>query len=172
MAKRSLLILALLLASVASAQTSPTLSWYWTAPTQFTDGSAIPSTDTITYNVLLGTAGPGSESATPVQSGDRYTSAATTGAYTAGMNVCVEIIAVDSAANTIPSEPSAEFCQTYEPPEKQVSPPANVTNQPPSAARASKIVPAPLAEDGKSRIVPIDATLPSCIESTDPPGAC
>ena len=122
-----------LVSSLALAQTTGALSWFWQAPTQFTDGTAIPPTDSITYNVLIGTAGPGSESATPAQTSDRYTSAITSGAYTAGMNVCAKIIAVDSASNTIPSPPSAEFCQVYQPAMKQVKPVTGLTNVPPVA---------------------------------------
>jgi hypothetical protein len=131
---KRILMIAGLVSSLALAQTPPipSLTWYWTAPSQFTDGNAIPSTDTITYNVMLGTAGPGSELATANQTGDRFPSAVTSGAYTAGMKVCVQVVAVDSAANTIPSPPSVEFCQTYEPPSQQISAPINVSNKAPT----------------------------------------
>jgi hypothetical protein len=128
----SLLVLVAMM-PVARAQTSPSLTWYWTAPSQFTDGKAIPSTNAITYNVLLGTAGPGSELTVPNQTGDKFASAVTSGAYTAGMIVCVRIVAVDAAPNTIPSVPSVEFCQVYEPPSQQVSPVTGLNDVPPGS---------------------------------------
>lgn len=51
------LMLFLPFASVAAQTPSaaPTATLAWTAPTQYTDGTAIPSSVTITYNVYQGT---------------------------------------------------------------------------------------------------------------------
>jgi len=48
------LALGLLLAGVAHAST---ITFTWTAVTQFTDGTTIPSTDAITYSIRQGTLG-------------------------------------------------------------------------------------------------------------------
>jgi hypothetical protein len=100
---------AMLVVGVASAQTSGTVNWAYSAPTQFTDGTAIPSTATITYNLYVGTAGPGSEAAAPVQTGIRFTSAITSG-YTAGETVCGF---VTSVVNGFESPHSPEACGTF-----------------------------------------------------------
>lgn len=58
------LLLALFLVSPAFAQTAnQTAVVRWNAVTQYTDGSAI--TDPVSYNVYIGTSGPGSEVSTP-----------------------------------------------------------------------------------------------------------
>jgi hypothetical protein len=80
MAKRAFLILTLLLISTVSAQTPTTgsIDLAYTAPTEYTDGTAIPTGTAITYNVYMGTTA-GGESATPVQTSVRYTSAVVSG---------------------------------------------------------------------------------------------
>jgi hypothetical protein len=50
---RSLAVAGLLLVTVSVAQTGGSVLT-WTAPTQYTDGTTIPSTDTLTYNVYEG----------------------------------------------------------------------------------------------------------------------
>ena len=64
---RNLIVLAACVGAVAAlsacssrAQTAvnPAI-WSWTAPTTFADGTTIPSTDAITYNLYVGTAGKG-----------------------------------------------------------------------------------------------------------------
>ena len=83
--------------------------WSWTAPTTFADGTAIPSTDAITYNLYVGTAGKGSEATTPVQTGITATTITTSG-YAAGAVVCGEVTAVVSG---IESARSNEACKTF-----------------------------------------------------------
>ena len=105
---------ALALVSLAScsvnAQTSNnSAAWSWTAPTTFADGTAIPSTDAITYNLYVGTAGKGSEAATPVQTGITATTVTTSG-YAPGAVVCGELTAV---VNSIESGRSNEACKTF-----------------------------------------------------------
>lgn len=86
-----------------------TAVWTWSAPTAFTDGSPIPSTDAITYDVYVGTAGPGSESLTPVVTGvtaDTWTGSG----YKPGAIVCGE---VTSVVNSIESARSNEACKSF-----------------------------------------------------------
>jgi hypothetical protein len=105
--KRHAALLALMVASVATAQTTGTATWSYVAPTQYTDGTAIPSTATITYNLYVGVAGTGSEAPTPVQTGIRFTSAVTSG-YTSTQQVCGFVTAVVAG---IESAHSSEACQ-------------------------------------------------------------
>ena len=84
-------------------------TWSWTAPTTFTDGTTIPSTDAITYNLYVGTAGKGSEATTPVQTGITATTVTTSG-YAAGAVVCGE---VTSVVNGVESARSNEACKTF-----------------------------------------------------------
>lgn len=108
--KQLLLMLCALFALPAFAQTpSGTVNWLYTAPTQFTNGTAIPSTDTITFNLYVGTAGPGSEAATPVQTAIRFSSAVTSG-YLPGQQVCGTVTAV---VNGVESPHSPEACATF-----------------------------------------------------------
>ena len=105
---------ALALVSLAScsvnAQTSNnSATWSWTAPTTFTDGTAIPSTDAITYNLYVGTAGKGSEATTPVQTGITATTVTTSG-YAPGAGVCGELTSV---VNGVESARSNEACKTF-----------------------------------------------------------
>lgn len=105
---------ALALVSLAScsvnAQTSNNAAnWSWTAPTTFADGTTIPSTDAITYNLYVGTGGKGSEATTPVQTGITATTVTTSG-YAPGAVVCGELTAV---VNTIESARSNEACKTF-----------------------------------------------------------
>lgn len=103
--------LACIALGIASAQTTGTgtATWSWSAPTQYTDGSAIPSTTAITYNLYLGTAGPGSEAATPAQTGITALTATSSG-YSAGENVCGTLTAV---ANGQESAHSSEACKAF-----------------------------------------------------------
>ena len=94
--------------------------WSWTAPTTFADGTAIPSTDAITYNLYVGTAGKGSEATTPVQTGITATTVTTSG-YAAGAVVCGEVTAV---VNGVESARSNEACKTFP---DVPSPPTNLT---------------------------------------------
>ena len=116
---------ALALVSLAScsvnAQTSNNAAnWSWTAPTTFADGTTIPSTDAITYNLYVGTAGKGSEGTTPVQTGITATTVTTSG-YAPGAVVCGELTAV---VNNVESARSNEACKTFP---DVPSPPSNLT---------------------------------------------
>ena len=94
--------------------------WSWTAPTTFADGTAIPSTDAITYNLYVGTGGKGSEATAPVQTGITATTITTSG-YAAGAVVCGEVTAV---VNGVESARSNEACKTFP---DVPSPPTNLT---------------------------------------------
>jgi len=109
------------LSAVALAQTASTntSTWAWGAPTTFTDGTAIPSTSSITYNLYVGSGGPGSESSTPVQTGVTALTVTTSG-YTDGETVCGKITAV---VNGIESAKSNEACKSFGTP----NPPATLT---------------------------------------------
>ena len=102
---------ALVLSACSSrAQTAVnTADWSWTAPTTFTDGTTIPSTDAITYNLYVGTAGKASEATTPVQTGLTTTTVTTSG-YAAGTTVCGEVTAV---VNGVESARSNEACKSF-----------------------------------------------------------
>jgi hypothetical protein len=54
MNKLVLLFLALFASGAAFAQTTPTATLSWTAPTTYTNGTTIPSTVPITYNLYQG----------------------------------------------------------------------------------------------------------------------
>ena len=95
-------------------------TWSWTAPSTFADGTTIPSTDTITYNLYVGTAGKASEATTPVQTGITATTVTTSG-YAAGAVVCGEVTAV---VNGVESARSNEACKTFP---DVPSPPTNLT---------------------------------------------
>lgn len=83
--------------------------WTWTAPKDFTSGTPIPSTDAITYDVFVGTAGKSSESLTPVATG--ITADTWTGhGYAPGSVVCG---VVTSVVNNIESAPSNEACKAF-----------------------------------------------------------
>jgi hypothetical protein len=110
MLRNLLALAALLCCGLATAQTtSGTVDWYYTAPTQYTDGTAIPTTATITYNLYVGVAGPGSEAVAPVQTGIRFASAITSG-YTPGEQVCGFVTAV---VGGVESPHSSEACGTF-----------------------------------------------------------
>lgn len=54
--RRFALLLGLLFATAAFAQAAPpSATLAWTAPTQYSDGTAIPSSVVITYNIYQGT---------------------------------------------------------------------------------------------------------------------
>lgn len=80
---------------------------FWTAPTEYTDGTPIPSGTVITYNWYVGTAGPGSEPATPTQKGLPYLSALYSSNLVPGENVCAYVTAV---INGVESPHSNESC--------------------------------------------------------------
>ncbi len=84
-------------------------TWSWTAPTTFADGTTIPSTDTITYNLYVGTAGKSSEASTPVQTGITGVTVTTSG-YAAGSTVCGEVTAVVAG---VESARSNEACKSF-----------------------------------------------------------
>lgn len=113
------LVLALAACSVGAQTTRNSATWSWTAPTTFVDGTSIPSTDAITYNLYIGTAGKGSEPATATQTGITGTSATTSG-YAAGAVVCLEATAV---VNGVESARSSEACKAFP---DVPNPPANV----------------------------------------------
>ena len=102
---------ALVLSACSSrAQTAVnTADWSWTAPTTFTDGTAIPSTDAITYSLYIGTAGKGSEASTPVQTGITALTVTTSG-YAPGAVVCGELT---STVNGVSSARSNEACKAF-----------------------------------------------------------
>ena len=104
-----LAILALCAASVAygQTQTAHTFSEFWTAPTEYTDGTPIPSGTVITYNWYVGINGPGSEPATPTQQNLPYTSAMYSTNLVAGEDVCGYVTAV---VNGVESPHSNESC--------------------------------------------------------------
>ena len=95
-------------------------AWSWTAPTTFADGTTIPTSDAITYNLYVGTGGKGSEATTAVQTGITATTITTSG-YAAGTVVCGEVTAV---VNGIESGRSNEACKTFP---DVPSPPSNLT---------------------------------------------
>lgn len=80
---------------------------YWSAPTEYTDGTAIPAGTAITYNLYVGTAGHGSESSTPAQNAIRYLSAVYSTNLVAGEDVCATVTAV---INGVESAHSNESC--------------------------------------------------------------
>lgn len=94
--------------------------WTWTAPSSFTDGTAIPSTDTITYNLYIGTSGKGSEPTTATQTGITAITLTTSG-YTAGESVCGEVTAI---VNGVESGRSNEACKNFP---NQPNAPTNLT---------------------------------------------
>jgi hypothetical protein len=104
--------------ALAQSTTGGTATWSWGAVTQFTDGSTIPSTDAVTYNVYTGTNGPGSESATPTLKGVS-TLTGTTSGYTAGQTVYGYVTAVvngvegghsNEASKSFPAIPGTTTC--------------------------------------------------------------
>ncbi len=107
----TVLLLAFVLFGPAHAATSGTgtATWSWTAPTSFTNGTAIPSTDVITYNIYTGTGGPGSEASTPTQAAISGLTVTTSG-YAPGQTVCGQITAV---VNGLESARSSEVCKTF-----------------------------------------------------------
>lgn len=110
------------IAGLALGATAPvnTITWSWNAPTAFTSGIAIPSTDTITYNLYIGTAGSLSEAATPALAGITADTVTTSG-YVSGATVCGEVTAV---VNGEESARSVEACKQFP---LVPNPPGNVT---------------------------------------------
>lgn len=104
----ALLIAAVAGLAIAAGTGTGTATWMWSAPTAFTDGTPIPSTDTITYNLYLGSA-PGAEAATPAQTGITALTATSTG-FSAGQEVCGNLTAV---VNGLESAHSNEACKTF-----------------------------------------------------------
>lgn len=111
MKRLMLLIAAMLFCTVAVAQSTSadTATWSWTAPTTFVSGTAIPSTDAITYNLYIGTSGANSEGTTPAQARMSALTVVTSG-YTPGQVVCGQITAV---VNGMESAHSNEACKTF-----------------------------------------------------------
>jgi hypothetical protein len=105
----SLLAVACICGVALAQSSSNTAQWTWGAVTTYADGTAIPSTVPVTYNLYIGTAGKGSEAATPAQSGLTSTSFATSG-YSAGETVCGEFTAV---AGGVEGARSNEACKTF-----------------------------------------------------------
>ena len=97
-------------ALVVAQSASNTVTFSWTAPTAFTDGSAIPSTDAITYNVYLGSGGPGSEATTAAVTGVSAQTWAPSTTYPGGTVVCGT---VRSVVNGVESANSNEACKTF-----------------------------------------------------------
>jgi hypothetical protein len=119
------LFIALLAAAIPTAfaaGASGSVIWAWSAPTTYADGTALPSGTVITYNLYVGTAGPGSEAATPVQTGISALTVTTTG-YSPGQNVCAELTAV---VNGLESVKSNEACKAFPNPP---GPPTGLTAQ-------------------------------------------
>jgi hypothetical protein len=114
--KRLLIAAALACVLFAIAPSAPaqgtgsgTATWSYTAPTTYTDGSSIASGTSVTYNLYVGTAGAGSEAATPLQTGITALTVTTTG-YSAGQTVCGEVTAV---VNGVESAKSNEACKSF-----------------------------------------------------------
>ena len=112
----ALLVIALVLSLIlfsphafAQTTTGGTAKWSWTALADFTNGTAIPSSDAITYNIYIGTAGPGSEASTPVQTGLTAVTVTTSG-YAAGQTVCGQVTAVVGGLESVRSN---ESCKTF-----------------------------------------------------------
>jgi hypothetical protein len=106
--RRTLELLAIftlaLLVSVAYGQTpTNTQKVSWVAPTQYTDGTTIPSTVALTYNVY---AKLGGAAETKIRAAITGTSI-TAGAYPVGQSNCYTITVL---ANGVESARSAEAC--------------------------------------------------------------
>lgn len=105
----ALLLFAAITVTFGQTSSPDTATWTWTAPTAYTDGTPIPSTVTLTYNIYIGTAGKGSEPAAATQTGITGSSLTTSG-YAAGETVCGEITAVAGGEE---SARSNETCKTF-----------------------------------------------------------
>ena len=104
----ALAVVALASCSVRAQTSNNSATWSWTAPTTFTDGTAIPSTDAITYDIFVGTAGHGSETAATASG---LTATTWTGSgYKPGAVVCGTVTAI---VNGVMSSPSNEACKTF-----------------------------------------------------------
>lgn len=92
---------------VAQTTTSNSVTWSWSAPTQYVDGTPIASGTAITYKVFTG-ASTGSESSTPAWTGTA-TSASTSG-YAGGSSVYGY---VEACINSLCSAPSSEASKSF-----------------------------------------------------------
>lgn len=104
--KRITLFLLLALASfLAVAQTAPTATITFSAPTTYADGSAIPTGVALTYNLYQGAKG-----ATKPKVGSVSSPATITTGLLAGQSYCWQVSAV---ANGIEGALSDEGCKTF-----------------------------------------------------------
>lgn len=90
--------------ALRASATAPSIVLTWSAPTEFTDGNAIPSTDAVTFNLYGGMQGT---ALALLQSG--LTGTSTTRTNVSGGTHCYALTAVVSA---IESSQSAEACAT------------------------------------------------------------
>ena len=95
--RRLILVVVILLAMVGMAQAA-TLSW--TAPTTYTDGSAIPTTLTKTYSMKSGSASSGPWSAEGTTTGTSGTVSEPSAGTTKWYTVSVTVSGVESANAT------------------------------------------------------------------------
>ena len=105
--------------SVHAQSSTNSATWSWTPPTTFADGSAIPTSDAITYDIFVGTAGKGSESSGPTAAGLTVQTWTGTG-YAPGAVVCGVVTAIVNGAM---SSPSNEACKSFP---DLPSPPSNL----------------------------------------------
>lgn len=104
--KRITLFLALALSSLfASAQAAPTATITFSAPTLFSDGSSIPASTALTYNLYQGAKG-----ATKPKVGSVSSPATITTGLQAGSTYCWQVSAV---ANGVEGALSDEGCKTF-----------------------------------------------------------
>lgn len=96
-----------LVAGLALAQNAPTVTLTWMAPTTYTNGTAIPTTETLTYTLYEGATGVETQAAT----GLTGTSDIVTTGLTAGASVCFELTATDVQKGTT-SAKTSEVCTT------------------------------------------------------------
>lgn len=105
-----------ILAGCAQAISAPlSVALSWTAPTTFTNGSAI--TGAITYNIYQGASG----AEVSAQTGVSATSVTITTGLSAGSTVCWQVTAV---VGGVESSRTTEVCETFP---AQPNPPTNLT---------------------------------------------
>ena len=103
------LAVALTACSIKAQTSSDTATFTWTAPTTFTDGTTIPTSDVITYDTFVGTAGKGSEPGGPTAAGLSVLTWIGSG-YAPGTTVCGVVTAI---VNGVMSSPSNEACKSF-----------------------------------------------------------
>lgn len=106
----TLLAVAILTACSVAQSSMPTAVLTWTAPTQYTDGSAIPSGEHIQYIINQGPSGQETQVATGITSNTW----STTAGLVAGTTVCWTVAAVDVEKGT-QSAPTNEVCEKLAP---------------------------------------------------------